>query len=382
MQNAQFIINEIENANANIFHLNGRIMYSNYCENCRTVFNLFDVIENHHENLKKMPDLIHHYTMMREKLRGIIQLYKAGNACNCDTGVTPVVFEDDNEDGEDTVQYNVWSHNLFLHYDYLRFDPAALLPKCEYQIDGDASDDDTLPTYEEARNTFLPPPIFQMDHDNFFANPPSNMPTSFTVDDDDNIFGTPNVHTTAVQPYAPERRYEHNPLFGDDDVVVTNVRRRLAFDDEDDVEDNTHDIAFVQDDEDDDSDVFVFNNPQIIDVDEPEHHPTLLRLIEAGIKPLPTPDSNVYSNSYRLHQRISKQNFLIKKYNVPQQQDDDTIQHTTIHVYRDIPALIQEINFWFNYFNKPHASVLNTTMVSLRPKINSDCMYSIACFMD
>lgn len=356
------IINEVNDAvNWDTFHRGGRVMYMNYCLTCNIAFNMFDLVEKHHHALKTIQELAPYYTLVREKLRKILDEYDAG-LCRCDTGETMVAYE--NRTTGDVIQYEVWSHHMFLHYDYLRLDPMDIMDRCfttHYAVNviEDTKEDDVLPTYEEAQ--YYPPPMFTIDED--IPHAPA----------------TPEQNIRTAVPDAPQRHIAHENVANEDGY---NARRRLDFDDVEVQEEhtqidqlNTGFYAAMADDMDDEG--FEFTFEEEIEVQD---HPILVKLLQAGAKPLPplTQKTSIYSSDYRIRHRISKQNFLIKTYNTP----IDETQRTTIRVYRDIPAITQEIKLWFDYFMKPHATTLNTTMLSLRYKTVGDCMFTIAQYMD
>lgn len=369
----------------------GRIMYRDYCSSCYMTFNMFDFLEKHHFNLRTRKELISYYYTMRDKIAHFIKRYKEGNACNC--YVFEIVISEDNDiTGEREVQYNIYSEQLFLHYDYLQLDPVRL-SQMEGPVDEDVvhrvthwltnmqnidselmldtgyveNDDDLNDWIEENANQsdqHTPQEELQdrlIPIDEFLFETPS-----FVVGDDI-LPLTPDQPTQQLQPDTPlhVRAITNHTSIGEE--TVTDARRRLDFD-----------HIEIQEEQLDDIELWIRNLNIVVGAQNLEH-PILTRLLQNGHQQLPqiAPVISMYSSEFRLNHRLSQKNFLIKTY----EEDQEGIYPPTIRVYRDIPALIQELQIWLEYFEKNHEAVVNTTILSLQNKLVPDCIYKVLKFV-
>jgi hypothetical protein len=81
----------------------------------------------------------------------------------------------------------------------------------------------------------------------------------------------------------------------------------------------------------------------------------------------------------RQQYRIQQINFLklsIKSYI----SDNHTFVTSILELRRDKNAIIKELEFWNEYFSKPH-TLLVTSVLSLKGKINNDCIYNVIGFL-
>lgn len=306
----------------------GHKMYRDYCWSCYVTFNYFDFLEKHRVALRKNENLKPYYVMTRNKLREFYEyfdgLVKEGTTCQCDTGELPVAYEDPIT--EEVVQYDVWGHPLLLHYDYLQLDPYGLLHLTENEQEQEEEQQEQEQQQQEQQQE-------------------QQEETTTHVDDD----GWPVRHMS----------------FGD------IMFRDMTDEEIEEIQDmaNQMDVAG--------GNFNIFEDNHI-----PEHHPTLVRLIEQGQQQLPSvTGASIYSSEYRVNYRLSQKNFLLKTYGVV---DTDNIFETTtrVRVYRDIPALLKEIKFWLDYFSKPHDTILMSTIFSLQNKLHGDCIYTITTFIE
>lgn len=399
----------------------GRVMYKNYCNACYKVFNFFDLIEKHHLVLRKNKDLINCYNIVHGILKDFVKKFEEGKSCKCDTDYQEIVWTTDNQ--VDEVQYDIWSHPLFLHYDYLVLDPMGLsnlqgpedhnieqlIRNRVTQIEDDDEEQEYQRWLEEHGDSY--DSYDEDDDDSLIPIEEAGLqePT-FVIEED--LPQTPDQPVQVLQPQAPlQNRNTHN-----DAAENTDVRRRLYFGEDDVIpvmprREGTYPRALLDIDEDDDEDDDIPSRPRIDDLerwalrrqqygtanidiqqwvlenvnedtmDDPIEHPVLTMLIRRGHKELPevTPGASIYSSEYRLNYRLSQKNFLIKEY-VDEQ--ESVSGEPLIRVYRDIPALVNEIKLWLGYFEKPHESIVSTTILSLQKKdMVNDCIYNIVKFI-
>lgn len=78
---------------------------------------------------------------------------------------------------------------------------------------------------------------------------------------------------------------------------------------------------------------------------------------------------------YRLQQR----NFLKLSIN-SYISNNHTFVTSVVELHRDRNLIIKELEFWDEYFSKPH-TLLVTSVLSLKGKINNDCIYNIIGFL-
>lgn len=405
MQDIQEIMNEITNDLSFTRYEEqnmGRFMYRNYCRDCYTVFNLFDVLEKHHVNLRSKKELIPSYYTIREKLKEFLTAYKTRDICRCDTTEDFVVLEEDAITGQAEVQYNIFSHELFLHYDYLELDPMRLL-----RLQG-REDENIVQRVDERIvdmmrmidiDRHLDRGFVEQDLEDWVAHNERMDDIQRRIDGDDThseqevdedplvpiesvVFENPvfvdgdglpitPIQTTHIinTPDAPIR--QRQPSTGDifDQETMGDARRRLEFDD-----------IEIQDHQDiDDIEDWIRDNINIlVDVSELEH-PVLTRLLRQGHQPLHpvTPGASIYSTEYRLNYRLSQKNFLIKTY----YEDEQGLNPPSVRVYRNVSALIEELELWLDYFEKNHETIVNTTILSLQTNLANDCIYNIMKFI-
>jgi hypothetical protein len=193
-----------------------------------------------------------------------------------------------NCNGDGTIEYNLWYSQLYLHYDYLIMDPVGL---ATMSLDTALKmENDTYMALKEAEKNMR----------DFVAKQES--------------------HETAIYPNDPERYNDYitNEIFYEDLVEQESI--------------------------------ITGRNPYF------RHHPALLDLIRKGYKPIhDTSSYDVYHPEYRICYRLSKMNFLVKKYdtrhsiNYPNTNPE---KQTIVEVSRDIPALIDEIKTYIEYFDQ------------------------------
>lgn len=338
---------------------------------------------------------------MRDKLKHFIKRYKDGNACSCDASEI-IISEDNDITGEAEVQYNIYSDKLFLHYDYLQLDPVRL-SQMEGPVDEEVvhrvthwltdmqnmhdidmammidprtlmlergyveDDDDLNDWFEENANQsdqHMPPEELE---DRLIPIDEVVFETPSFVVGDDILPLTPDQPTQQLQPDTPlhVRDITNDTSIGEE--TVTDTRRRLDFDN-----------IEIQEEQLDDIEQWIRNLNIVIGAQNLEH-PILTRLLQNGHQQLPqiAPVTSMYSSEFRLNHRLSQKNFLIKTY----EEDQEGIYPPTIRVYRDVPALIQELQIWLEYFEKNHEAVVNTTILSLQNKVVPDCIYNVLKFI-
>lgn len=350
----------------------GPHIYRKYCKTCYTIFNFFEFLEKHHHSLRTISKFRELYTILGDKINQFIEsIENNNNICTCDTGEHMVPVED--IDGNIINQYSIWDNPMFLHFDYLEFDPLGL-----WNTKGPADENITMHVvariaeleteeFERRYNDQDYDDHYEDDDDRFITIDEANIEEPIFVLDED----IPNIQ--APSNTDEPRTYLYN---SDDEPEEQNTARRLDFTDID----VPPPIPIA-----DDISQWIrehYNDLNTIEgyiITNPPRHPILIRLIREGQKPLPTiTTTNVYDKEYRRNYRLSQKNFLIKTYI---SQEDSRSGITSIRVHRDMSAVVNELKIWLKYFEKPHQTLITTTIFSLRNKINDDCIYNIAQFI-